>query len=216
MTVEERKELAELLANVCLTFNREPSEGMIAMYVLALNDLPFADVKPAILKTAQTSKFMPVPAEIREMTGGVSAADRPGLAWAAVKRAVRLHGGYQSVDFDDALINAAIRMMGGWNRFCETPGGDAFDTWLRRDFVAMYATLCRSGISGEMLEPLPGIVATENGGSGYLEHVPTPVVIETGLPIGPQHRRIGADKPRKIGHHHAAVAGLAANLGTEK
>ena len=35
--------------------------------------------------------------------------------------AIRTHGSYSSVAFDDALIHAVIKEMGGWKKFCSTP-----------------------------------------------------------------------------------------------
>lgn len=56
-------------------------------------------------------------AELREFcgvaSGRINVKDRPLLAWQAVLEAISKVGAYVSPDFDDSVINATIRQLGG-------------------------------------------------------------------------------------------------------
>lgn len=200
LTDEQRKVIA--ITAMAENFNRSLSDAAIKMFVASLKDVPASDVERAATQAVSTCEFMPVPAKIRELAGvgGTKVEDRAILAWMAVERAVASLGAYRSVDFDDKIINAAIRAQGGWAALCARSGED-FDIWAKKDFLASYAILVRSGASPEMLAPLQGL-----GGSGpvrtitgeYIEHTAPTVEVQTGLPwAGDPVRRLGQSTPRQ-------------------
>jgi hypothetical protein len=79
------------------------------------------------------------------------------MAYGAAASAVQSAGGYHSVAFDDPIIHGAIRLMGGWPRFCSWPESEL--QWRKREFERAYTTLCRTGVSAESCGPLTGIMA---------------------------------------------------------
>ena len=100
------------------------------------------------------------------MSGEVRDSDRAVLAWSVVERSVGTVGAYRSPDFDDALINATIRSLGGWERVCGTDPRD-FDTHLRREFLRSYEAIARAGIGPEACGPLVGFFERENALRGF-------------------------------------------------
>ena len=178
-------------------FRRELSKAAVKMYVAALDDLTAEQVTKAATKAAIQCEFMPPPAKLRELAGIVGHADRAMLAFAAFERAVEGVGGYKSPDFDDPIINATVRHLGGWVRCCEMPCSE-FDKFLRPQFIKTYESLSRSEVGVESCGRLIGEFERENARLGYSR--PQDVIpVTTGLPWAGEHRRIAekkADVPR--------------------
>jgi len=121
-------------------------------------------------------------AELRDLAGcrRFSVEDKALLAWSALERAVSTVGCYKSRHFDDPLIHAAVRSLGGWERICEMSERD-FDTFLRPQFLKTYAAFARVGVSDEASRPLVGTFERQNSLLGY--HRDGDVAeIRTGLP----------------------------------
>ena len=165
-----------LLRALFETFGVQPTQGQILGYRMALDGLDVADVEQGIGRAIRELKFMPKPAELRELAGVMPAPTRAILAWGAVKKAVHALSAYGSPDFDDPVINATTRNMGGWVRLC---GRDAseFDTWVRKDFERIYVSMLTGGVlPGELMRPLAGI------------HEGETQKVVTGLPVESQRQ----------------------------
>jgi len=196
MTPQDKTEFSTVIAALCETFCKEASEATHIGYWWALQDLELVDVKRAAIRAMRESRFMPAASELRELAGVARPTDRALLAWAAVEKAASL-GSYKSVDFDDPLINAAIRSMGGWPAILEKTQPD-FDTWVRKDFLAAYQGFMRAGADGDVCRPLPGLADTGTFDvqkiDGTIGQVSAEVIrIETGLPL------TGEQQPRLMG-----------------
>jgi hypothetical protein len=76
MTDTERSRFAELLALLGEVFNEPVTAARVTGYCLALDDLPFPDVKRGIETALRECRFFPKPAEIRTLAsaGFVDAA----------------------------------------------------------------------------------------------------------------------------------------------
>lgn len=196
MLENDRVEFKTMLAALCESFCKEPSAATFYGYWLALEDLDFTDVKRAAVKAMRESRFMPSAAELRQFAGIASASDRALLAWAAVEKAAPI-GSYKSIDFDDPLINAAIRSMGGWPAILDK-SQEVFDTFVRKDFLAAHQGYMRAGVDGDACRPLPGLADTGAHDvhkiDGTIHQVTADVVrIETGLPaIGQRQLKLEA------------------------
>lgn len=157
-------ELVTMLAEVT---NRKLSEIGFMAYEIALADIPLESLNAATMRLLNSATFMPSPAEIREAAGVVSGAivtkDRPTLAWEAVRRAMSQVDGYGSVDFDDKVINATIRQIGGWIELCEATLEQLI--WKEKDFLRTYAALATCQLSDELTRPLFGIHEQSNAAS---------------------------------------------------
>lgn len=161
-------------------FRQAVSEVTVQAYTLALADLPIEAVERAALRGMRECKFMPTVAELRDLAGGVRAADRPTLAWEAVRLGLS-HGPYRHVDFDDPLTNATVRSLGGWPSFVERFSDSEAEKWTRKDFLDTYARLLSSGVSGDVCRPLAGLseVSVVDG----VQVPPIAHKVATGLPV---------------------------------
>jgi hypothetical protein len=191
--------LAVAVAVLGETFGRQVTAVTIQAYEMGLDGIAIDAIERAVKRASGECRFMPVPSELRELAGEMPAKDRAIRAWSAAMRGVRLHGYYHSVNFDDPIINATIRSMGGWERFAERLEVEE-EKWLRRDFEAIYVSFATRGVSAEACEPLGGFLSRSNGAAGYLDAVPEPVLVECGLPPhpagvlpSPAQKRIGVE-----------------------
>lgn len=164
------------------TFGKKTSPGLFRAYQLGLSDLTPEQITYAATRALTTCRFMPPPVELREMLF-VKTEDRAVKAWLAFERAVVHHGYLATVTFDDVVINATVRALGGWEACCGMPANE-FDTFLQKRFQETYCALARGGVSAEQALPLLGWTDRENSLNGY-EQKPA-VVIETGMPALPQ------------------------------
>ena len=177
----DRSELLQHVAALAANFNREADDAMFLAFECGLSDLPVADVKQAIGRAIRECKFMPTVAELRGLAGVMLPADRAILAWDVFVNAVITHGYYASVDFDDPVINATVRSLGGWEASCEK-SGDEFNKWLRKDFERVYAAFMRTGVGSEASAPLIGYINRTNAFLGFSKHVKPVLQIACDLP----------------------------------
>lgn len=132
-------------------------EELVKVYWLILRD-EFTDEEwqRAVSACLRSERWFPVPVTLLEAARG-SVADTAELAWMTVTQAVEAVGAYRTANFDDPLINATIRALGGWVALCDTPAAE-FDRWTRKEFLRAYGSLARSqGMSQEATKALPGI-----------------------------------------------------------
>ncbi len=195
MTENDRPRFLAMFNGLAATFSKEPSKPMLDGYWMGLADLPIEAVENACQRAIGTCKFMPVPVELRELAGVMAPADRAIKAWKAYSDAVAALGFYKSVDFDDPLINATVRNLGGWMELItRIDDEDHTDKWVRKEFERIYTSLMRSGISDEAARPLLGFHERSNVTHGYGDEVVPPVVVKTGLPPLAAPRRIGREQ----------------------
>jgi hypothetical protein len=131
------------------------SADALEMYAEALADLPEQKVIDAIAKAAGVCKFFPVPAEIRELAGVKTPADKASAAWDEVFRAIGDSGARWTPVFDDPNIADAIWRIGGWIALCGRDRDWILD-WGRKAFLAEYQSVIAYGGPGRPLESLNG------------------------------------------------------------
>lgn len=147
------------------------------------SDLTAEQFQAGIVETLRTNTFAGLPpiGLIRQNAIGKQPAeqDRSLLAWDRVLEAIREHGGYQTVRFDDPAIHAAVRSCGGWVALCEQ-STEQMVTWTKKAFCDAYRAHVASGLlTAAAAARLPGIIATDRARDGYDE--PAQVEIETHL-----------------------------------
>ncbi len=152
MNARDKKRFAVSIGALGETFGRAVTEATIRAYEIGLDGLPIDDVERAIARAMTAKKFMPVPAELRELTGEVPEQDRAIIAWSAVVRALNM-GICTTLTFDDPAVNDALRCLGGfsavWNRWRAEMYEDTGATWLRKDFERTYNVYHRRGVTAE-------------------------------------------------------------------
>ena len=187
------KEIAAAVGILGEAWRQKVTPATIKAYQIGLDDLTSEAVKTATTRAIRQCKFMPTVSELRELAGETSHGDRAVLAWGAFEKAVQGIGYYRSPDFDDPIINATCRNLGGWMAACCTEG-EEFDKWYRQRFLKTYEVLSRRGVGDEESAPLIGCVQRENGRLGYDRK--EKVQVPTGLPWAGEHRkRIEQNRP---------------------
>lgn len=158
----------------------EVSSNALRLWVDAMSDLTYEEIALAILRfNREAQGAFPTPDRLRmfaPIPGLMSNEDRAKLAWASVKKAMATKGSYQSIDFSDRLINAAIRALGGWPQLCGTDTDQL--CWKEKEFIRHYCIAAQTGIGDGA--PLLGLAAREN--------------LSNGLPA-PKVQRIQCDWP---------------------
>ena len=181
MHQNEEPAFTQVIAALAATFRQEATQAVYLGYWMGLRDLTLEDVKRAAVRAMRTSKFMPAVAELRELAGEMLPDHRAVKAWEAFKEAIRRHGYYQSISFDDGLINATVHNLGGWMPLIERLDSEEDEKWVRKDFERVYKAFAISGIGHEQARPLIGYCDVENHRNGYLKDVGEPVKVITRL-----------------------------------
>lgn len=207
MTHSDRKRLALCVGALGEAYRQPVTEATIRAYEMGLDDVPIATLEHAAKRALRERKFMPTVAELRELAGEQTPADRAVIAWTAALNAHAVHGYYGSVCFDDPAVNATIRAMGGWERFDERLEAEG-RTWLGKEFDRIYQAYCRRGVTRSEGAALGGYHNRMNHGR-FDAHVPQPVEIRTTLKPTP----LLTHEPTGQAELPVEVAGYLENVG---
>jgi hypothetical protein len=163
------------------TFDREPTDDLVRGYMMGLSGMTVEQIQTAVRRSIMELKFLPKPAELRELGGAEKHGEaRAMAAWMDVLKALR-KGPYCHINFQDALCNAVVRNMGGWPSFCSRFSDAESEKWTRLEFIKCYQAYAGTCVNGEAIEPLKGISQVEirRGANGEIvKGEPTPVLIE--------------------------------------
>lgn len=193
----------------------------VRTYELGLSDLDINAVNRGVFAAIRECQFMPSVHELRKLAGAaetqINAKDRPLLAWQAVRGAFSKVGAYDSPEFDDAVINATIRELGGWPQLCDTPSDEMH--WLEKRFCATYSALCSVKLPTDQTKRLAGITEIGNGREGY-GSAPIPVaqihsLTSPSVVSEPITRRLEQPEVPKQTGPHIASAKLVERLTVE-
>jgi hypothetical protein len=171
--------IARVVSLLCEAYGRKPTEATFSVYKLALSDVTDAELNTAAGRASRECRFMPTPAELRQLAGCATNDDRAVLAWAAVERSFAL-GPYRHVSFDDGCINATIRNLGGWPTFLARLTDAEAEKWLRKEFLATYAALSRVALGDEEMAALPGLAEVQVVQGKLGAPVPSRIECKTG------------------------------------
>lgn len=160
-------------------FGREVTEPLLLCYDVALDDLPDAEVQRSIIECMRSRKFCPTAAELRETISGAPDA----IATRAFSVLSSNVDSYKTLAFEDQLISAVVRLLGGVARIADMSRQD-FDTWYRKEFIRQYVNLLQMQRPvGEMGRPLVGIIDATN--HTMCNVVTIPCDYRTGQNVGP-------------------------------
>lgn len=155
----DKVRFATVIAALAEAFQRRITDGLVEAYWLGLNDLNIRAVEAGVARAIRECSFMPAPAEIRVRCGAMSPALLVEQAWACMLGAIREHGGWRSVQFEDHGITAAVERMGGWERLTGLDSEELLK-WGRKDFLTIYGAWQRDAGDWERSEEpatLPGM-----------------------------------------------------------
>ena len=121
MSPNDFQQFRDLLDGVYDFYGKRPNNFHRDIWWQAMQAYDYAAVADAMnrhLMNPDTGQFLPKPADIVKMIRGTT-TDSALVALAKVEESIRKVGPYDSVAFDDPLINRVIQDMGGWIKLCE-------------------------------------------------------------------------------------------------
>jgi hypothetical protein len=152
MTDKDHKfEFAKAIEGLGVIYGKEITDVLLRVYWDVLKDVPIEQFKSAVAAHIALEKWFPKPCELRG-PGETAIAMR---AWDSAITACQQYGSYRTVDFEDHAVNATIRYLGGWARFCSM--SDAVEDFWRKDFLRAYQQMRRHGVTESQAQPLPGL-----------------------------------------------------------
>jgi hypothetical protein len=123
--------------------------GMRAMWADLLDDLDFGVVKAALLVHCKSAKFLPSPAELREIASSGGKGQRSGFeAWGDVLAVVRRVGRYREPRFTDPAVAQAVQAI-GWREICDSENPEATRAHFARAYESAAAESRRTGQIGQ-------------------------------------------------------------------
>ena len=173
MNVNEQAAFGKMLAAYANTLRHDISADAVEIWWRKLARFDLEAISRAFSKHTDRSKFFPSPSEILALLEPQRERS-PLLAWAEVERTISKHGAYATVQFDP-VTNAVIQDMGGWACLCHQ---NLDEPWTQREFERRYGEYQQHGVNSST--PLQGLVEQQNRTTGYLQHIPEPVLIGDG------------------------------------
>jgi len=182
MQESDKKKFLEVLTAMSELYDSPLSSISIDIYWKAVSKYPLNKFLAAAKQHTETSKWMPKPSDfIDGMQGNeLSVGERSNLAWLGVASAARSIGGNRGVCFDDPLIHAVIRSLGGWVSLCRGKQ-EYFNSTVRNAFIKTYEHMAACADKGNIL----GTIASLAPLGGALGD--DTMYVSTGLPKGKQH-----------------------------
>ena len=175
MKSEDAEQFRAVISGVYGFYRAEFSDFALGVWWEAMKPFDFVAVKDALNRHAvnpDNGQFLPKPADVVRLLGG-SNLDRATLAWTKTIKAIQHVGTYESVCFDDPIINAVVHEMGGWIALGAVTEKES--PFKQREFEQRYRAYKTRGAMFAYPSTLPGIIARENGSRGF--RVPDPVLI---------------------------------------
>ena len=165
-----------LWIGVCGMYGKEPPESAVQMAFMALKGCDIGDIRRAL--TAHTvdpdgGRFMPKPADIMRHIQG-DAGSRSLTAWTKVESSIGRVGPYQTVVFDDPIIMAVIKDMGGWMQLCSVNNDEL--PFKRNEFSTRYKGYLNTGLT-RYPKRLIGISEASNNTTNHESFIDEPVLI---------------------------------------
>lgn len=166
MREEEKPQFAVLITGIGEMYDKSFNPFLLELYWNVLKSYSFEEVKNGVnryLANADVGMFFPKPADIIAVIEGDSKT-KALLAWTKVMSAIKMVGMYNSIVFDDALIHAVIRDMGGWQKLCITKNDDF--SFVGKEFQNRYRWFVNQKPTCHPSH-LIGIAESKNGQSGF-------------------------------------------------
>lgn len=153
MKLSDEKEFNQIIIGLAEIFGKEVTDTFLRLYFGALEDLEIEYIRKTANVLARTCKFFPKPVEFREALQP-NLEVQASLAYEKVERAFRRVGIYSSVIFDDPVIHAVLRSLGGdkgWIEYCNLKHDEV--KWWRKDFERLYKNYAPLVARGEITPP---------------------------------------------------------------
>jgi len=170
MVESDRADFSLAVGAMLETFGQEATKELIRGYWIGLSDLELNSVQFAVARAIRECDRLAKPVELRRLAGEATDDQAATIAWDDALRAVP-KGAYKHIDFENKLINAVIRNLGGWPNFVARFSSADDEKWIRQEFIRAYKNFS-SGVSLEACAPLPGLSQVVHRGNGLEPPVP--------------------------------------------
>ncbi|SFH98477.1 DUF6475 domain-containing protein [Planctomicrobium piriforme] len=179
-SITQRKaDLRKILESFFGLRNIKLTADQLKSWIDALIDLKVSDVQVAVDRFNRECTDYPSPAALRKFAPVLNDAERAAKAWTSVRKQIRCFGSMRTINFQDRIINAAIRTRWTWEKLCGLSSEEM--VWAEKHFIQAYLVIAKTG-QGDA-SPLPGIAERENRSRGLPS--PETVEIHSGLPEHP-------------------------------
>jgi len=132
---DDRPAFATIVLGAAEVYGQEITDSALELWWSVLESFTIEQISKATHLHLASSKFMPRPADLVTLIQG-SATDRAQAAWHKVLGAIRSHGSYRSIAFDDALVVPTVERIGGWIWLCEQTTKSL--SYIGKDFTSVY------------------------------------------------------------------------------
>jgi hypothetical protein len=162
-----KTKIAATVGMLAEAFGRKLTAAQLKAYEIGLDGVDDDELNRAtVVALQQNRQHPPSPGELRAIATGTSTSDsehRALMAWVEFDKATMKYGGDYSVSFEDGLINATVRICGGWVWCCERQGDD-YSVWLKKAFMDTYKGLIGREVATELRMGFTGRIAMANAG----------------------------------------------------
>lgn len=191
----DKAEFLVALSSVAELFGKVLTDATIELWWSILKDVSLDDVKSGFskhMRDPQKGHFMPMPADV--IAQSVRPAKTGLEAWREVLHAMERVGSYQSVYFEDQVINSVIEEWNGWPWLCVQ---DIGEPWTQKEFERRYEAYASQGIrSNKHLAGQCEIVNLPNEDKflamGFTDFMPKPIL------IGDEKKRLQESNKRQL------------------
>lgn len=135
MNKQDEKRVLEAIAGLCELKDKKFSKAIGEIYLNALAEYPGDEILKAINQCVKTNKWFPQPSEIIQAIEG-DPEERALNAWDTLFSAIRNHGRYGKIIFQDSKIGRLVQTFGGWDAVCSWTNNEV--DFRRIEFVRSY------------------------------------------------------------------------------
>ena len=135
MTKDNEKRFYQAFVGMCELWEKKFSKALIRIYLNALEGYSADESIDAMTTCAKTLKFFPKPVEIIQAIEG-DPEERALNAWDTLLSAIRQHGRYGKILFQDSKIGRLVQTFGGWDAVCSWTNQEV--DFRRIEFVRSY------------------------------------------------------------------------------
>lgn len=172
MTEKDKKEFAAIMYALAENFSATLTKAGLVFRFEALKEYSIEQVRSAALSIVKTRKFLKMPtiAEFIEHIEGGSVDDIALVEATKVLEAVKAHGAYKSVVFDNPVTQAVVEYtFGGWVKLNEELSAKD-EKWFLKDFEKSYMSFSKQNV--KLGGVLMGITDHQNALYGYKKSQP--------------------------------------------
>ena len=152
---------SEIFVGIAESYEKVPSPQLVKLYFALLEELSLEEIQSAAaryMRDPVQCKFMPKPGDLI----GIARPKRTAtMAWADVVEEMGRIDSYASIKFEDGVINAVIKDLGGWPWICMQ---DLDEPWTQKEFERRYDQYKAAGIASK--EHLVGHFEADNREKG--------------------------------------------------